>query len=229
MPSKSPIRPMVLKGGLVSFDTQTTGAKPSRIFIFQYNPENIKRTLTSRAPPPPSGNTGAAKEDVMRVLGPPEDKITMTVELDAADQLEEPEKNRVTVEHGLQPVLATLEMLLYPPANSADQIEKLASQGKVQLSPATLPITLLVWGKSRVVPVKLTNFSVTEEAFDTNLNPIVAKVELGMTVLTYMEYPDKNLARDAFIAYQREKENLAKLYSTAGNESGRLTGLLPGK
>ena len=121
----------------------------------------------------------------MRVLGPPEDKITMTVELDAADQLEEPEKNRVTVEHGLQPVLATLEMLLYPPANSADQIEKLASQGKEQLSPATLPITHLVWGKSRVVPVKLTNFTETEEAFDTNLNPIVAKVELGMTVLTY--------------------------------------------
>ena len=34
------------------------------------------------------------------------------------------------------------------------------------------------------VPVRLTDFSITEEAFDTMLNPIRAKVSLGMRVLT---------------------------------------------
>ena len=34
-----------------------------------------------------------------------------------------------------------------------------------------------------MLPVKLTEFSITEEAFDVNLNPIRAKVSLGMRVL----------------------------------------------
>ena len=46
------------------------------------------------------------------------------------------------------------------------------------------PLTLFVWSKSRIVPVRLTEFSVTEEAFDAELNPIRAKVSLGMRVLS---------------------------------------------
>ena len=81
----------------------------------------------------------------------------------------------------------------------------------MQVSPADLPLVLLVWGKSRVVPVKLTSFAIAEDAFDTRLNPIAAKVELGMQVLTYMEFTDSSIGRDAFIAYQKAKESLAQL------------------
>ena len=45
------------------------------------------------------------------------------------------------------------------------------------------PLTLFIWSKNRIVPVRLTDFSITEEAFDPELNPIRAKVSLGMRVL----------------------------------------------
>jgi len=88
------------------------------------------------------------------------------------------------------------------------------------VNPPDLPLVLLVWGKSRVVPVKLTSFSVSEEGYDTRLNPIAAKVELGMQVLTYMEFTDSSIGRDAFIAYQKSKERLAQLDRPRGSGTG---------
>lgn len=222
-----PRSPRLLKGGLAMYDSQDVGAQPNRLIVFQYNPDQLRRTLATRAPPSEPSNAGGAREDVMRVMGPPVETINLTVELDAADQLALPDQNETTVEHGLHPTLATLEMLLYPPASRAEEIERMAERGEVQMSPANLPLTLLVWGQSRVVPVLLTSFSVAEEAFDQNLNPIQAKVELGMRVLTYMEFPERSLAREAFISYQREKENLAGEYRYGGDDS-RVRALLPG-
>ena len=109
---------------------------------------------------------------------------------------------------------------MYPPTLNARPIEQQAAAGQVQVSPADLPLVLLIWGKSRVVPVKLTSFAVAEEAFDTRLNPIAAKVELGMQVLTYMEFTDSSIGRDAFIAYQKSKETLAQ-HDTPGSHAAR--------
>lgn len=210
MLDQSPLRPNLLKGALAVYPTHTPGAQPSQIIVFQFNPETMKRTLAPRATPAPAqGASGVAKEDVLRVAGPPTETITITVDMHASDQLAAPEQNVVVAQHGLHPVLATLEMLMYPPTLDAQTIQSQASSGAVQVSPADLPLVLLVWGKSRVVPVKLTGFSVTEDAFDTRLNPISAKVELGMQVLTYMEFSDASVGRDAFIAYQKAKEELA--------------------
>jgi hypothetical protein len=101
----------------------------------------------------------------------------------------------------------------------------LAKAGSVQICPAELPLTLLAWGKSRVVPVRLTSFAVTEEAFDPKLNPIRAKVDLGMQVLTYMELKESTIGFDAYIAYQTQKEVLARLVRPGA--TGAIRGLLP--
>jgi hypothetical protein len=220
MTDESPLRPRVQKGALAVYPTHTPGSRPSRVIVFQFNPDTMKRTLAHRAAPAPqSGNTGAAKEDILRVAGPPLETITMTVDLHASDQLEEPDKNAVVAQHGLHPALATLELLMYPPTLTAQQIQQQAAKGEVQVSPADLPLVLLIWGKPRVVPVKLTSFAVSEESFDTRLNPIGAKVELGMQVLTYMEFPQSSVGRDAFISYQQAKENLASLSAPDGSPS----------
>jgi hypothetical protein len=212
MPSQSPIRPNLQKGALAVYPTHTPGSQPSRIIVFQFNPDTMKRTLAHRAPPQPAqAATGAAREDVLRVAGPPLETINLTVDMHASDQLEEPDHNLAVAELGLHPALAALELLMYPPTLNAQRIEEQAARGQVQVSPADLPLVLFVWGKSRVVPVKLTSFTVTEDAFDTRLNPISAKVELGMQVLTYMEFTGSSLGRDAFIAYQKVKEGVARL------------------
>ena len=227
MPDTSPLRPVVLKGALAVYPTHTPGSAPQSLIVFQFNPEAMKRTLAHRAAPAPAaGNTGAAREDVLRVAGPPVETITITVDLHAADQLAEPEANGAVAEDGLHPALATLELLMYPPTLNVMAIERQAAAGQVQVSPADLPLVLLIWGKSRVVPVKLTSFAVSEEAFDTRLNPIAAKVELGMQVLTYMEFSDSSIGRDAFIAYQKSKEQLATR-SQPGNGLVGLRNLLP--
>jgi hypothetical protein len=206
----SRLRPNLQKGALAVYPTHTPGSQPKTLIVFQFNPETMRRTLAHRAlPTPKQGTTGAAKEDVLRVAGPPVETISVTVDMHASDQLEEPDQNGSVAEHGLHPALASLELLMYPPTLSAKKIEEQAKQGKVQVSPADLALVLFVWGRSRVVPVKLTSFSVTEDAFDTRLNPIAAKVDLGMQVLTYMEFTASSVGRDAFLAYQKTKEDLA--------------------
>ena len=163
MPSESPLRPNLIKGALAVYPTHTPGSQPSSVIVFQFNPESMRRTLAHRAPPAPAeAKTGTAKEDVLRVAGPPLETITMTVDMHAADQLDDPDDvlNAIAGQHGLHPALAVLELLMYPPTLNAQKIEQQAAQGTVQVSPADLPLVLLVWGKSRVVPVKLTSFSI---------------------------------------------------------------------
>ncbi len=225
MPSEFPLSPKLLKGALVVYESQAPGPPP-KVIVFQYNPEQLSRSLATRAAPREPSNVGGAREDVLRVLGPPVETINLSVELDAADQLEEPQRNRPVLENGLHPALATLELLLYPPTVQVQEIEAMAQRGEVQICPADLPLTLLVWGKSRVVPVLLTSFSVTEQAFDQALNPIQAKVELGMRVLTYMELQQTSVGYDAYLAYQRQKETLAQQYQPGAAES-RTRSLLP--
>jgi hypothetical protein len=227
MASESPLRPVLQKGALAVFPSHTPGSQPGAVILFQFNPESMKRTLAHRAATTPNqGNSGAAKEDVLRVTGPPLETISLTVDLNAADQLGEPDQNRIVAEHGLHPALATLELLMYPPTLETQKMQEQAESGQVQVTPPDHPLVLFIWGKSRVVPVKVTAFSVTEEAFDTRLNPIVAKVELTLQVLTSMEFTDSSFGRDAFIAYQKSKESLAQL-DHPGSETPGIRNLLP--
>lgn len=210
MPSDFPHSPKLLKGALVSFPSQFLGSVPN-VIVFQYNPDELSRTLAHRVPPRGPTNAGSAREDVYRVQGAPVETINLTVELDAADQLAEPQKHAHVVQFGLHPALAALEMLLYPTSAQRLSSQVLSATGGAQVTRYDLPLTLLVWGKSRVVPVHLTNFSMTEQAFDPQLNPIRARVQLGMRVLTDMELLQTSLGRNAYVAYQTQKEVLARL------------------
>jgi hypothetical protein len=222
--SEFPGSPRLLKGALVVFASQKRGPPPT-VLAFQYNPEQLSRSLAQRAAPPNPGSVGGAREDAFRVLGPPVETINLSVVLDAADGLEQPEQNVAVAANGLHPALAALELLLYPPSTQVLVNRSLAKAGSVQISPADLPLTLLAWGKARVVPVRLTSFAVTEEAFDPKLDPIRAKVDLGMQVLTYMELKENTIGFDAYIAYQTQKEVLARMVRPGATGANR--GLLP--
>jgi hypothetical protein len=191
------------------------------LVIFQYNPEQVRRTLANRTQQQGAG-TGAnqgAREDVLRVAGPPVETISLSIVLNAADQLAAPEENQTVAEKGLYPALAAMEMAMYPPAMMAEKLEDLAASGEVTVQPANVPLTMLVWGESRVAPVAITSFSITEEAFDPRLNPIRAKVDLGLKVLTSLEFPNSSVGRDAYIAYQKSKEQLAMQFSNRSDDT----------
>jgi hypothetical protein len=224
MASDFPRSPKFLKGALVAYTSQFLGPIPN-VIVFQYNPEQLSRTLAYRTAPPDPSNAGGAREDVLRVQGPPVENVTLSLVLDAADQLGEPEKHPHVVAFGLQPALAALELLLYPPNAQVLVNRTLAQAGSAQLCPADVPLVLFVWGPARVLPVRLTNFSVTEEAFDQVLNPIRAKVELGMRVLSYMELKETSLGYNAYLATQVQKEVLARL--NLANTAEQIVGMLP--
>jgi hypothetical protein len=220
-----PRRPQLLKGAIALYDTDTPTPEP-RLVVFQYNPDEVRRSLANRAVPQQQSGGRAAREDVLRVAGPPVETLTLSVELDASDQLEQPSENQTTAEKGLYPALAALEMSMYPPSLDAEQLERQAAAGEVQVEPANLPLTVLVWGKRRVTPVTITSFSIAEQAFDTRLNPIRAKVDLGLRVLTFLEFPASSVGRDAYIAYQKQKEELAREFANSADES-RIRSYLP--
>lgn len=226
MASEFPGRPKLFKGALAVYTDEGQSSRPTLIF-FQYNPDSVRRTLARRTPPASPSSAGQAKEDVLQAVGPPVESITLSVRLDATDALEDPDHHTQTVENGLNPVIAALEMLLYPPALRVQQNQQLADQGEVQLTPEPLPLVLLVFGKNRVVPVQITSFTVSEEAFDQDLNPIRATVELGLKVLTYIELASSSRGRDAYLSYQRNKEELAGHQQTTG-DARRTRALLPG-
>ena len=223
-----PNSPRLEKGALAMYADDTSTSEAT-IVAFQYNPDQVRRTLANRTPQQQPGGARSApgaREDVLRVAGPPVETITISIVLNATDQLADPDANQETAEKGLFPALAAIELAMYPPSLNAEELERQADAGEVQVEPANLPLTLLVWSGSRVVPVAITSFSITEEAFDTRLNPIRAKVDLGLRVLTYMEFPGTSVGRDAYITYQKNKEQLAEDFTGRGDVS-RIRTLLP--
>ncbi len=65
--------------------------------------------------------------------------------------------------------------------------EALALAGSAFILNETAPLTLLVWGPRRVLPVRMQSLSIKEEAFDQKLNPIRAKADLSLEALTYRD------------------------------------------
>lgn len=194
-----PGSPRLFKGAIIGLDPFNPLAS---VVVFQYNPETLTRNLTARA-------TGgdADRGEALRLKGPPEETITLKVEIDAADQLEQAQAVATTM--GVYPVLASLEMLLYPKSVPTIANEALMAAGVIEVVPPEAPLTLFVWGVKRVLPVRLTSFSITEEAFDPNLNPIRASVNLGLRVLTYHDLGLFSAGGALFMAHQIIKEVMA--------------------
>lgn len=226
MQSDFPRSPKFLKGALVAYESQFLGAIPN-IIVFQYNPEQLNRSLSLRTPTAPEerGRTGEARAETFRVEGPPMESITLTVVLNAADQLEDPALHPFAVTKGLHPALSALELLLYPPSSQFLLNQTLSSAGSANIEAQDTPLVLFIWGPSRVLPVRINNFSITEEAFDQHLNPIQAKVELGLKVLTYMELRETSLGYGAYLATQAQKEVMARLNMV--NNVEQIAGMLP--
>jgi hypothetical protein len=156
----------------------------------------------------PGGQDGV-RVDALRLRGPAIETIKLEAELDATDQLEFPKNNPTTVQYGLHPQLAQLEMLVNPSVETLLSDDNMANNGTLEIIPLEQPLTLFVWSINRVVPVRLTDFSVTEEAFDTNLNPIRAKVSLGFRVLNVDDLGFDSPGGQMFMAYLTNKEQLA--------------------
>src|SRR5262245_9605823 len=199
--STFPGSPRLLRGGLVLIDNDT--AAVLRIIALQYNPDTLTRSLQIKGV---SGESGDHLE-ALRLKGPPVETIKLEAEIDATDQLEVADTQ--TTRLGIHPQLATLETIIYPASGDLLANRSEASSGSLEIAPMQGPLTLFIFGPKRIVPVRITEFSITEEAFDTSLNPIRAKISLGMRVLTVDDLGFDAKGGGLFMSYLQAKEQLA--------------------
>lgn len=194
-----PGSPKLLKGGIVLIDPAT--AQVQRIIALQYNPESLSRTLQVQG-----ASEGGDRSEALRLKGPAVETIKLDAEIDATDDMEA--GDATVSESGISPQLAALETLLYPSTGQLATNHTLSSLGTLEVLPMETALPLFVFGQHRVIPVRLTDFSVTEEAFDPNLNPIRAKISLGMRVLSIDDVGFTHKAGSLFMSYLRQKEGL---------------------
>lgn len=198
--SSFPGSPKLLKGAIVGVSV----IDPlSSVVVFQYNPDTLTRTIRVSA----AGHEGD-KSEALRLKGPPDETVRLDVEIDAIDQLEQGDE--AAEQLGVYPALSRLELLLYPSSTTVIANEVLAAAGVIEVVAPEAPLTLLVWGPKRVLPVRMNGFTITEEAFDPNLNPIRAKVSLDLMVLNYHDLGLVSVGGALFMAHQIVKETMAK-------------------
>src|SRR5215510_13797042 len=153
-----PGSPRLLKGGLVVVDPDTGSVQ--RIITLQYNPETLSRSLQVQS----VSSDGRDRSEALRLKGPAIETIRLEAEIDATDQLEL--ANPAATQLGIHPQLAALETLVYPTSNQLLANDRLAQAGTLEITPMEAPLTLFIWSKTRILPVRLTAFNITEEAFD---------------------------------------------------------------
>ncbi|MFI1966303.1 hypothetical protein ACH429_19715 [Streptomyces pathocidini] len=205
--------PKPIRSGIVVVDPER--GTPQRIIVLQFNPDTLERSIAPQAAgsggDAGGGGSGGDRNEALRLKGPAEESWKFTAEIDSTDQFE------IAAPDGIHPQLATLEMLVQPTTAQLREAVRLGRRGTIEISPIETPLTLFTWGSKRVLPVRLTELSVNESAFDVHLNPIRASLSIGMKVLSVSDLPAGHRGADLYMAHLAQKERLA-----GAARSGRL-------
>ena len=212
--------PHLIKGGLVVLDALSGAVK--RTIALQYNPDTLSRSYQVQGV---GGEGGGERAQPFRLKGPAIETIKLDAEIDATDALEQPDQHANALAYGIAPQLAALEGLVNPSSAELQALGVQSAAGTLEILAAPAPLTLFIWSASRVVPVRVTDFSITEEAFDAALNPIRAKVSLGLRVLTTDDLGFNQRGGAMFINHLRTREALAGKTGSASLQSFGLSAL----
>lgn len=200
--------PSLVRGGLVQLDAQSGQVK--NVITLQYNPETLSRSLQIKG----VGGDGAEFSEAMRLKGPPVETIKLEAEIDATDKLETGDATAQQL--GLHAQLAQFETLVYPDSGVLRSNNREANAGSLEIITSAKDLLLFVWSRTRILPVRITEFSVTEEGFDAALNPLRAKLSIGLRVLTIDDMAFDSRGGSIFMSYLQQKEQLASRIASAG-------------
>jgi len=210
-----------LRGALVEYGSDVLGPIPN-IVVFQFNPEQISRTLNMAQPPSASAPENARQTESHQTSAPPVESFTLTAQFSAADDLGKGgAAAAIPRVFGIGPQLAALEKMVYPEGGIisgaigavVDAVGDALGLGGDDGEGATrtipreqTPRILFIWGPSRVLPVEIKSMSITEQKFDPLLNPVQAEVAIGLQIAAFPDNSDDTIGRGALSYTQTVKE-----------------------
>jgi hypothetical protein len=183
---------LVLRGALVEYSGQFLGPIPN-IVLFQFNPESIARTVAIPRQAETPG-IGRPQRERGQAAAAPTESFTLTAHFSAADDLGAGgAPSAIPRVFGVGPQLAALEKMVYPPRTpggllgaAIDAVASALSSGTGGATRSVpreqVPRVLFLWGPTRVLPVTITSLTLTEQKFDSLLNPVQAEVQIGIAV-----------------------------------------------
>lgn len=201
MPGGFTNQPRILRGAFVEFGVSL----PPLIVVFQFNPLTISRTRTATIPKPDTieAKQGAQNLGFIQQIIKSKAKslvefragtitvnpetLSFDIRLDATNGLNEGDS--ITEQFGIAPQLSTLELMMLPKSQSpiGGAVSALLGGGTGSFAffddAKNPPIILFIWGRKKVLPVNITNMTVKEEEFSTDLNPIRATVSVSLEVM----------------------------------------------
>ncbi len=221
--------PRLVRGALVQLIEDVIGVVPN-VIPFQYNPETLTRKLT---PWNPFEVDQTGRGQIAPTAQPfdPKEAVTLEIHFDAADQLEE--SDPIAAQIGVADRIAAIEKLLLPSQGLlGDLLGAAAALAGAPQPPRrpTVPVALLVWGPGRILPVRVTDYSIDETTFLPSLQPLMVKISLSLEVLTPDVFrcesgPATELAVAAYRFFRLQQSALALQYN-ARNAAQALS-LLP--
>ncbi|SIT01898.1 hypothetical protein SAMN05421759_11064 [Roseivivax lentus] len=203
--------PRLLKAAIVAFRLPVP---IPAVIPFQINPDTMSRTVEANLAESEGGT------ETFRLAGAPKETYKIETVLDATDDLERDDATARTI--GLHARLAQFETLIYPLSATVIANSVMMAAGRVEVLPPKALFTVFVWGRSRILPVRISSLNITEEAFDPNLNPIRAKVAMDLAVLSTSDLQISHPGYAMFLSHQIVKETMAAVGQV--NSLGRVLG-----
>jgi hypothetical protein len=207
---------------LIEYGSSFLGPLPN-IVIFQFNPEQLARTINIPAPPTRRESAGRTRDRGQSAATPTE-SFTLTAHFSAADDLGAGGAlSAVPRVFGIGPQIAALEKMVYPSniiggaiGAAIDAIGDALGLGgddaPTKPIPAEkVPRILFIWGLTRVLPVTIKSMSITEQKFDFLLNPVQAEVQIGLDVASLASSSKDEIGKGALMYTQTVKEAQAIL------------------
>jgi hypothetical protein len=234
-----------IKGALIEF-METFLLPLPNVISFQFNPETMTHAWTQSQSNSNPGINGEVNP--LAVSGFPSESFSFNIMLDSNESIadQKPIAGSLAEVSGVYSRIAALEMLLYPTGGEKSgglvgSVAASLSNGRIDLSlngsantteipQSQVPTVLFVWGPGRILPVRVTNLSITEKLYDGLLNPIHAEAQLGLSVLTpdelkYVTGPLRGIAKGAYAYSQGLRQALA--VANLGNATESIIGMVP--
>jgi hypothetical protein len=211
-----------LRGAFIAYEPG--GSKEQRVIPFRFNPESITRTVAVEAGQTGGGVAGAEPRAAAAPApeatadaesGALKESFSIQIRLDFADR--EAKVSGIGDEFGVAPEIAAIEDLLYP----AETPAKATSDGtdSVQTAPER-PTVLFVWGRKRVLPVRIASLKIEESVYNNHLNPVRAEIEASLEVMSGAAALAQDRVRAALDYTNDQRRKLAREYYKKTVEQG---------